>query len=202
VEDLFDLYSYRLPPEGSFSNAAILYGDNGVGKTTILMLAFHLLSPANNRGHRTQLYKAPFKRFEVGLSSGIVLTANKTEKQAVGALDLSIRKGTETLAEWLYIPGHKEASDESSIADFEIAKDGKLRLIVAKKTRSAGQVPTGEQAYLKALQECAPRLFMLNADRRLSSDSLPDSTDDVDLRNLTRYVAETKRFADLAAPQQ
>ena len=61
----------------------------------------------------------------------------------MGALDLSIRKGTETLAEWLYIPGHKEASDESSIADFEIAKDGKLRLIVAKKTRSAGRAYRG-----------------------------------------------------------
>ena len=75
VRRLFGLYTYELPATGEFSNAAILYGDNGVGKSTLLRLAFHLLSAANDRGHRTALYDADFDSLEVALASGITLSA-------------------------------------------------------------------------------------------------------------------------------
>lgn len=52
VEKLFGLYTYKIPETGELSNAAILYGDNGVGKSTLLRLVFHLLSAAHNRGRR------------------------------------------------------------------------------------------------------------------------------------------------------
>ena len=55
VEGLFGLYTYEVPQTGVLDNAAILYGDNGVGKSTMLRLVFHLLSSANNKGHRTAL---------------------------------------------------------------------------------------------------------------------------------------------------
>mgnify|MGYP001596305897 CR=1 FL=1 len=50
IEKLFGLYTYDIPQDGELSNAAILYGDNGVGKSTVLRLVFHLLSAAHNRG--------------------------------------------------------------------------------------------------------------------------------------------------------
>ena len=37
------------------SKLAILYGENGTGKTTLLRLAFHLLSPRVDRGHKSRL---------------------------------------------------------------------------------------------------------------------------------------------------
>src|ERR1700758_1190637 len=80
VKGLFGLYTYDIPDVGELTNAGILYGDNGVGKSTLLRLAFHLLSAANNRGHRTALYETVFQRFEVELSSGIRLTASTVDR--------------------------------------------------------------------------------------------------------------------------
>jgi len=55
VTRLFGQFDYILSsepttPSLSHANILILYGDNGSGKTTILKLLFHLLSPSNNRG--------------------------------------------------------------------------------------------------------------------------------------------------------
>jgi ABC-type transport system involved in cytochrome c biogenesis ATPase subunit len=55
VTGLFGLYSYHIPSSSALGNAAINYGDNGMGKSTILRLVFHLLSPENSRGHRNFL---------------------------------------------------------------------------------------------------------------------------------------------------
>lgn len=77
VEGLFGLYNYSLPEEGKFSNAAILYGDNGTGKSTLLRLVFHLLSSKHDGGHRGALFEADFSLLEVNLSSGTRLIAKR-----------------------------------------------------------------------------------------------------------------------------
>lgn len=196
VEDLFGLYTYRLPHEGSLSNAAILYGDNGVGKTTILTLIFHLLSAAGNRGHRRALFRAHYKSLEVGLSSGVVLQAIKTNKRAGGALELRITKADQKLAEWIYFPGNQESEQEALAQHYEMAKDGTVRLVRAAKGGTAEKF--GERGYLAALKENCPLLFMLNADRRLNSDSLPDSNEELEMRNLRRF-AESGSLVDFVA---
>ena|ERR1700730_2491462 len=77
IDGLFGLYKYQLPAKGQLSNATILYGDNGTGKSTLLRLVFHLLSAANDKGHRSALHKTDFKSLEVCLDSGIRLRAHK-----------------------------------------------------------------------------------------------------------------------------
>src|SRR5436309_13240168 len=77
VEFLFGQYSYVLPREGVLPGAAILYGDNGSGKTTILNLVFHMLSPANNRGHRGAISSIPFRSFLINLSDGTQVVARR-----------------------------------------------------------------------------------------------------------------------------
>lgn len=76
VEQLFNLYSYRLAFEQGapvdLSRLLILYGDNGSGKTTLLSLIFNLLSPAQGRSHRTFLASTPFRRFAVRLGAELV----------------------------------------------------------------------------------------------------------------------------------
>ena len=74
---LFGIYSYdlALDPDvwGYEPDLMILYGDNGSGKTTILKLIFHLLSPEDDVGHRGYLARVPFKEFKVSLSDGTTI---------------------------------------------------------------------------------------------------------------------------------
>jgi predicted ATPase len=110
VEKLFGLYTYSLPRDGSFQNAAILYGDNGVGKSTILRMAFHLLSAANDRGHRTALFKIDFHSFDVELVSGVTIKAARIHKSELDFLQLTILRGNEILARWDYRPGSRSVA--------------------------------------------------------------------------------------------
>jgi energy-coupling factor transporter ATP-binding protein EcfA2 len=109
-------FDYTLPVDGDFSSTAILYGDNGVGKSTILRLVFHLLSPANNGGHRGALATSVFDILSVTLSSGVTLTADRTEfsKEVMARFEhgakpvkLTIRKDDRLLAEWTFVPDRK-----------------------------------------------------------------------------------------------
>lgn len=81
VSNLFGLYTYHLLPKrpapNTPDNLLILYGDNGSGKTTILKLVFHLLSPANDKGHRTFLANTPFQTLRVELGNGTTITARR-----------------------------------------------------------------------------------------------------------------------------
>jgi energy-coupling factor transporter ATP-binding protein EcfA2 len=199
IENLFGLYTYRLPQEGSMPNAAILYGDNGVGKSTILRLAFHLLSAARDRGHRSTLYNAPFEKLEVDLVSGITLRAARNEKSLPKVLELSILKETETLAKWIYFPGNKSrgALDDEFEQFFQMTLDGKARMVRRHlKAKEPSPHPTGEDAYIPVLKEHAPTMFILNADRRLTSDSVPDPSDEVQIRREMHYE-DPRKINDL-----
>lgn len=197
VEKLFGLYTYRLPQEQSFSNAAILYGDNGVGKSTILRLAFHLLSAAGDRGHRTALYKAEFSSLEVDLAVGVTLSAKRNDPEDQRLLNLTISKGGEVLALWPYKPRSEREAGEEFLVEFN--SEGEPVLTAVKKStksRALPGVPYGEKAYLEILKEYAPAVFILNADRRLDCDSVADPSDEVELRRLMR-LDEPKRISDL-----
>lgn len=78
VRGLFDRYNYDLdfPLAGeSDGRLALLSGDNGSGKTTILRLVWHLLSSADNRGHRSALCRAPFRSITLDLARSIQISA-------------------------------------------------------------------------------------------------------------------------------
>jgi energy-coupling factor transporter ATP-binding protein EcfA2 len=74
VRQLFGRYDFPdicvFSPESEQPNISFLYGENGVGKTTILRLLYALLSPALNSGHRTLLAKTSFLSFGVVFSDG------------------------------------------------------------------------------------------------------------------------------------
>lgn len=201
VESLFGLYTYSVPPSGELTNAAILYGDNGIGKSTVLRLAFHLLSAAHNRGHRSALYETDFERLEVSLASGIRLTAQVIQREPFKVLSLVVLKGQKRLAVWDYQPRPERAyADEGT---FYVEDDGRGRRVIQRVKASPGHktkedVPQGEQAYLTTLNQYVPTLFILNADRRLDSDSVSDPSDEVELRRVMRY-GEPQRLNELVA---
>ncbi|WP_369349365.1 AAA family ATPase [Stenotrophomonas sp. JAG2] len=202
IKGLFGLYTYSVPQEGKLTNAAILYGDNGVGKSTVLRLAFHLLSAAHNRGHRSALYQADFEKIEVSLASGIRLTAEVFQPKANKLLSLTVLSEDKPLAVWDYRPNQGRAVyyDDDTIV-IEEDRGGRRIIRKVKKSshgRNAGDVPHGEQVYLSVLKQHVPALFILNADRRLDSDSVSDPSDEVELRRTMQY-GEPKRINELVA---
>lgn len=201
IEKLFGLYTYTLPEQSEgFSNAAILYGDNGVGKSTILRLAFHLLSAANNRGHRTALFETDFQSLKVNLASGVILSARFSGAERQRVLTLEIKRNGELLAVWDHHP-RAEQEESFDAEDFivEIGPDGRhlVRRSVSKKKGSGKDlVARGNRAYLAVLKQHVPTTFILNADRRLDSDSVADPSDEMELRRVMRYD-EPKRINEL-----
>ncbi|MBH3460239.1 AAA family ATPase [Pseudomonas putida] len=188
VEGLFGLYDYTLPEGRDFEDAAILYGDNGVGKSTVLRLAFHLMSAADNRGHRTALYNAEFAKLEVLLTSRVLLSAVRVGD----ILSLAIELDGEVLAVWDFKPRNLGESAD----DYEIEiVDGKLRRTLKLTSRPSARTH-GEYPYLKTLGAFIPNLFILTADRRLDSDSVSDPSDEVEFRKIMRFE-DHKRLSDL-----
>jgi energy-coupling factor transporter ATP-binding protein EcfA2 len=205
IANLFGLYTYQLPENEKFNDAAILYGDNGVGKSTILRLVFHLLSSADNRGLRTALHSVPFTSLDVRLGSGVSLTAVRSA-EAGAPLVLSVLKGPQLLAEWEYFPDRKRTEESEFNLDLtralELArKSSSSALWDFFRTQGSSEKKDpnvyGEKAYMAALKAAAPAVFLLNADRRLDSDMVADPSDEVELRRLMR-MGEPKRMHDVA----
>ena len=195
IEKLFGMYSYSLPENGSISGAAILYGDNGVGKSTLLRLAFHLLSASNNKGHRSALYRADFQSLEILLTSGVLLSARPEIKKDKRTLVLKISRGDNVLAVWNYQPNSNDWRRFNDEFYVEISPDGEK--IIHRTLAKAGEsIPRGEEAYLSALKQHVPTMFILNADRRLDSDSVSDPSDEMELRRVMKYE-EPKRINEL-----
>ncbi len=120
VDKLFGQFTYQIPargePEADLSSLFILYGDNGSGKTTILRLLYHLLSPEDRKRHKTAVSKVRFRRFSVELADGTVVEALRPGKAQEGSYRAAILKGGETVAaaEFPSPSGRCERNDEES----------------------------------------------------------------------------------------
>ncbi|MEG4421499.1 AAA family ATPase [Microcoleus sp. LAD1_D5] len=106
IEKLFGKYSYALSKEvvstGSLSSLFILYGDNGSGKTTILKLLFHLLSPFENRGHRPFIAQIPFAKFAVSLAGGTDIVVSREENDLLGSFQIELLEKGKSVSQVKY----------------------------------------------------------------------------------------------------
>lgn len=223
IEKLFGLYTYTLPDEGELSNASILYGDNGVGKSTILRLVFHLLSSAGDRGHRNALFNAPFESLEVTLSNGVKLEAVRPDVEDAESfingwgrdLRLSISKDGVLIGRWDFNPERprggegayssgrtdiyrsrsylSKVSSKMSYSEYARAMSNQGRLALGDDISNEVY---GELAYITSLEQNVPTMFILNADRRLDCDAVSDPSDEIELRQVMRFE-EPKRINDL-----
>ena len=192
--DLFGLYSYDIPGVGvSLNRTPILYGENGLGKTNILKALFHLLSPAHNQGHRTALGKIKFRSIEVFLSNGIVISARRSE-DLIGAFRVAVAREfgpdpiEELLGAWDWYPKDDPQRETSHkfLTHLDIDTVNRIKLTHSSKERNRAiqsilfraiekesNPLESEEAFLKALRENVPRVYLLTADRILRSDAVP-----------------------------
>jgi ABC-type Mn2+/Zn2+ transport system ATPase subunit len=207
VEKLFGQFDYEVPADGALKNPSILYGDNGVGKSTLLTLVFHLLSSAGDRGHRTAIYGTPFMSLSVKLKNGYTLKAERQDDVESPLVIFSILYGTSLHAEWRYRKGHRQTEyfvneDVSDIVLEQLLNDKVISSGIArelwrkrKKTPDDG-VKRGEEEYLKALSVCSPTIFLVSAERRLDSDAVSDPTEELELREIF-HEHRGRRVGDL-----
>lgn len=93
INDLFGKYSYNLPEEERDLNKIfILYGDNGSGKTKILQILYHLLSPLTYVGHKSFISNIPFNSFEIHFTDGTIINAKRPKGKLKGGFNLSVSK--------------------------------------------------------------------------------------------------------------
>lgn len=203
VEGLFGLYSYTLNNIDTSDGAIILYGDNGVGKSTILRMVFDLLSTSDDKGHRTALLKSNFKKFQVILESDVKLIAEKKSSSSGHvSLHLSIFENNKMVALW------DHSSEKDHVRKVKIDKDifyvnvnepYEVEYLERKTTKKDDLKKLkiyGEHVYMMKLREFVPATFILNADRRLDGDSISDGDDEVEYRRTMRY-GEPKSIQDL-----
>jgi len=155
VEKLFGRYNYRIEipytNSSAISKMAILYGDNGTGKTTILKLLFHLISPSGCRGHKTFICRLPFSRFAVAFSDGTKIEAMRDGLNLLGAFKLAFTRQNAT------IRGEFTPDAEGKVTDSGVSSGAKKALI--------------------ELEKLGLSVFFLGDDRILQSDQFDEDTE-------------------------
>lgn len=99
VRKLFGHYSYDLPDEdtANVSRVFMLYGDNGMGKTTILQMLLWLLSSKDLSGYKTLVSKVKFESFRIILSNGVEVGADRKKGELAGGYRYYVKQGKKLL---------------------------------------------------------------------------------------------------------
>lgn len=228
IRKLFGKYDYILPTEGELKNPAILYGDNGVGKSTILKIAFDLLSTANDQGHRGALSEIDFKYVRIYLNNGHAVEAFRNDITSKDVMRMRTYKVTpksgdaeklDAVTEWIYGLNRLNHFPEGFEVEYRMFEDGisfndRHKIVhLIKETQRSGKkrqdnVERGNGAYLRHLAEICPRIYYLNADRKLVGDFVKNDIDDIlaisrvragDAKSLIKAAEELKKSSLTAA---
>lgn len=169
VRGLFGRYSYRftVPRDARSDRLVLFYGDNGRGKTTILRLLWHLLSPAPKRSHRSRIAKIPFQSFEVCLEDGKRFQATRPTAVA-GPYEMTVFGSdgqVQSQGEW---PSSSNPFSEWSIEAINRVSD--LPADLQDDARSE----ILRRKYLGMLADLDAKPYYLADDRNIYSDELED----------------------------
>lgn len=208
IKGLFGHLTYTLPQTGQLQEAVILYGENGTGKTTILRLVYHMLSPAHNGGHRTEISKVPFSSLSIQLEGAIEVRATRTPGILVGPCLLQFFQNNELVAEWDYVPGAKSLPTSSPELFYAMNQmierssstnrgSGKAIRDLQEWIETRDKAPKkkqGEGFYLTALRSIRFRISLLSAERLMYSDDSEEQESAYELRSLAREESVARIF--------
>lgn len=190
VRDLFGQFSYTIPHEGKLVNPAIFYGDNGVGKSTLLNLVFHLLSSSNERGHRNELWQTKFSYLSASLSNGFKLSAERRGGLDSEEVVFAIYQDEVLKVEWPFNGPNlgDRMPDREMMGTLLSRHKFSQSLLTAWMSETNEETSDGVErshaSYIIALEHCAPNIFFVSAERRLASDSISDPIVDFDADEL------------------
>ena len=154
VTQLFGRYDYRIRfpnDDTEMPKIALLYGDNGTGKTTILKLIFHLLSSSLGRQHKSFVASVPFRQFSILFSDGYRLTASRPNNHAAGSFDLQL--------------ADRDRSYSQARIEIDPESRSVTRQLISKKI----------QNILRSISELDVAVLYLGDNRDLEGDTLLES---------------------------
>lgn len=192
LSKLFGRYTYAIPKEGEFlTDLNILYGENGLGKTTLLSLVFHLLSPSPIRAHKTAISSIPFQLLRVTLFDGTVISAEKDSQILSGPVIFVIQKsGNRTV--WRFNPNARNTIHSDSLPEHI-----DIKTIPAEVQNEVMQA-LAQREYFNELAKLKVLAFMLTSDRILLGDSI-----DLDKELKRRPVDPTsKKLSEIVTEQR
>jgi energy-coupling factor transporter ATP-binding protein EcfA2 len=193
------------PPVASVTDdrLTLLFGTNGTGKTSLLRLLFHALSPAGDRGHRSALRRMRFREFLVRLTDSSYVRYLRDGQEDRGGFTAEVRIGphSEPIKEQFFLRDQLSFSKEQ------------LERYVTYHTTGLGDVDPGQvswdmttlEAQYALLGKSEPNLFLgglrelgvnpvfLEDSRVITSDVLDES----DARRMrARRAAQIARKRD------
>ncbi|MFI0513099.1 AAA family ATPase [Streptomyces sp. WSLK1-5] len=177
---------------------SLLYGNNGSGKTTVLKLLWHALSPSGRVGHRSEIAKTPFERFTIHLCSGDVISIEKVNG-LVGDFRATVTSDERRIVDQLYseigdgkvIPVspppplsshvlHQKTLfdvDESLIPPAaEASWRAALEMAESTFPRSVRETERRPDSFIKYLAKLGTGPYMLADDRRIYGDSIDQTS--------------------------
>jgi|GEM_PF-3415185 ABC-type molybdenum transport system ATPase subunit/photorepair protein PhrA len=182
VSELFGRYSYRISPltprEATLGAPPLmlLYGGNGSGKTTVLRILYHLLSSADDQGHRTRLAQIPFRTVVVKLGNGDTITVAK-QNGLVGDIEISVVSSQQEAVVQKYSYDQQTrrvfVTPTSTIHAQLGTYTTTMPLFVPAENLDVIPIFGGEEdRYAKYLEGLAAKPVIIGDDRRMHSDNI------------------------------
>jgi energy-coupling factor transporter ATP-binding protein EcfA2 len=166
VKRLYGRYShdvkFPLAGQGEPGNLALLRGDNGCGKTSLLRLLWHALSPPTIR-HRVELARTPFSSFSITISDHSQIVVRKQDG-LVGSFDFIIERPTGPVLSYQFEVDEKGTAVEgSTLSEVMIRRSANV-----SRNRAIGNPRIAEIAQF--IEELQVHPLFLADDRRLYVD--------------------------------
>jgi len=168
---LFGRYSYSFPASGNeLKGLNIIYGGNGLGKTTLLNLVFHLFSIGQGKTNLDFISKTAFESFKVTLNDSTTISASKDPQLLIGSVKFKIKIKGEPSQEWEYIPGQQGIISPNDLPEgLDLSK-------ISLRMRGEVKQVLNQRSLLGLMNALEAKTYMLTSDRIFLGDSTESST--------------------------